>query len=142
MILLPYITAQRKYSQFPLVEIECTISLPIVFISSYNSTTGVFTVPPGGDGFYHFSITLQNQAGERGHFQIQLNGHNKCTAHLPFTCPGTGSCNAHTSATAGDEVKVVYLIGTDDTPLNLLGIRNEFLGFRLDQSVAGKYIQY
>ena len=29
-----------------------------VFISSYDSTTGVFTVPPGGDGVYYFSTYL------------------------------------------------------------------------------------
>ena len=42
----------------PLVEMESTTSLPILFISSYDSTTGVFTVPPGGDGVYYFSTYL------------------------------------------------------------------------------------
>ena len=41
----------------PLVVMESTTSLPILFISSYNRTTG-FTVPPGGDGVYYFSTYL------------------------------------------------------------------------------------
>ena len=56
--LFPVMTAQQGCSQFPLVEMESTTSLPILFISSYDSTTGVFTVPPGGDGVYYFSIYL------------------------------------------------------------------------------------
>ena len=46
-------TALQECSQFPLVEMESPISQPILFISSYDSTTGVFTVPPGGDGVYY-----------------------------------------------------------------------------------------
>ena len=42
----------------PLVEIESTTSLPMLFISSYDSTTGVFTVPLGGDRVYYFSTYL------------------------------------------------------------------------------------
>ena len=51
-------TAQQECLQFPLVEMESTTSLPILFISRYDSTTGVFTVPPGGDGVYYFSTYL------------------------------------------------------------------------------------
>ena len=56
--LFPVMTAQQKSSQCPLVEMESTISLPMLFISSYDSTTGVFTVPPGGVGVYYFSTYL------------------------------------------------------------------------------------
>ena len=53
--LFPVMTAQQECSQCPyLEEIPPGVytSLPILFISSYDSTTGVFTVPPGGDGVY------------------------------------------------------------------------------------------
>ena len=56
--LFPVITAHQDSSQCPLVEMESTISLPILFISSYDNTTGVFTVPAGGDGVYYFSTYL------------------------------------------------------------------------------------
>ena len=49
-------TARQECSQCSLVEMESTTSVPILFISSYNSTTGVFRVPPGGDGVYYFSV--------------------------------------------------------------------------------------
>ena len=28
----------------------------VIVVYRYNSTTGTFTVPPGGDGFYYFSV--------------------------------------------------------------------------------------
>ena len=55
------------------MEMESTTSLPILFICSYDSTTGVFTVPPGGDGVYYFSMYLLVQIGEVGIFGMRLN---------------------------------------------------------------------
>ena len=50
------------------------------FICRYNSTTGTFTVPPGGDGFYYFSVYLFAASGEYARFDIQINGLRLCTA--------------------------------------------------------------
>ena len=46
----------------------------------YNSATGAFTVPPGGDGLYYFSTYLLTYFGEYGLFTIRVNGANLCTA--------------------------------------------------------------
>ena len=37
-------------------------------------------MPPGGDGFYYFSVYLYVQLGEYGRFDIQINGDVLCTA--------------------------------------------------------------
>ena len=47
-------TAQPEHSQCPLVEMDIITSLFIVY--RYDGTIGTFTVPPGGDGFYYFSV--------------------------------------------------------------------------------------
>ena len=52
-------------------------SLFIVY--RYNNTTGTFTVPPGGDGFYYFSTYLLGDYDEIGQFDIQINGAILCT---------------------------------------------------------------
>ena len=41
-------------SQCPLFEMDAITSLFIVY--RYDSKTGTFTVPSGGDGFYYFSV--------------------------------------------------------------------------------------
>ena len=61
------------------MEIDSTISLFIVY--RYNSTTGTFTVPPGGDGYYYFSTYLLGTSTEYGNFEIRLNGGPLCLAH-------------------------------------------------------------
>ena len=48
-------------------------------IHRYDSTTGTFTVPPGGDGFYYFSTYLLVVGGEWGDFEIQINGEMLCS---------------------------------------------------------------
>ena len=45
----------------------------ICLVSSYDSSTGVFTVSPGGDGVYYFSIYVLVEDGEYGVFDIELN---------------------------------------------------------------------
>ena len=46
----------------------------------YNSTTGTFTVPPGGDGFYYFSVYLTVVWHKSGMFDIRINRERICTA--------------------------------------------------------------
>ena len=90
----------------PLVEMESTSSLPILFISSYDSTTGVFTVPSGGDGVYYFSLYVLVDVGEWGRFDLILNDERICTI-LPDENHGgvdypMGSCTAVIDVVAGD----------------------------------------
>ena len=99
--------AQQECSQFPLVEMESTTSLPILFISSYDSTTGVFTVPPGGDGVYYFSTYVMVDDDEYGVFSMKLNydvicstwpDHDNIGLNLSYA---TGSCSAIVNVVAG-----------------------------------------
>ena len=53
-LLFTDMTVQPEQSQCPLVEMDSITSLFIV--NRYDSTNGTFTVPPGGDGFYNFSV--------------------------------------------------------------------------------------
>ena len=46
----------------------------------YNSATGVFTVPPGGDGVYYFHAHYLVQAGEAAGFGINRNDDMLCFA--------------------------------------------------------------
>ena len=73
--LFSVITAQQECSQCPLVEMESTTSLPILFIFSYDSRTGVFTVPPGGDVVYYLSTYL---------IYFQLWQHNRSVHSAPW----------------------------------------------------------
>ena len=52
------------------------------FIYRYNRTTGSFTVPPGGDGYYYFSSHLLFTNGEYGRFDIRINGEVLCTVEV------------------------------------------------------------
>ena len=47
---------------------------------SYDSSTGVFTVPPGGDWLYFFSTYLLVDNGEYGSFEIVVNDVVFCTS--------------------------------------------------------------
>ena len=75
----------------------------------YDSTTGTFTVPPGGDGFYYLSTFLLIQDGEYGNFQIEFNEEMICTALA--TQWGTTSDEITTSCSA-----IVY--GTEGKKFN------------------------
>ena len=57
---------------FPLVNVNLG--------NGYNSATGVFTVPPGGDGVYYFHAHYLVQAGEAAGFGINTNEDILCFA--------------------------------------------------------------
>ena len=82
---------------------DSTTSLFIVY--RYSSTTGTFTVPPGGDGFYYFSVFLVTDTGEWCRFDIELNGDILCTVDRDQDKTpgdeGQGSCNAGIYAAEG-----------------------------------------
>ncbi len=55
--------------------------LPLLFHFSFNNSTGFFTVPPGGDGMYYFSISYLVNVGHYARFVIMVNGEKKCMAY-------------------------------------------------------------
>ena len=76
----------------------------------YDSTSGTFTVPPGGEGFYYLSTYLLVQDGEYGHFDIEFNGEKVCTAYAEqrgtTTDEITTSCSAIVYGTEGKKLNV------------------------------------
>ena len=95
-------TAQPECSQCPLVENDTITSLFVVY--RYDSTTGIFTVPPGGDGFYYFSAYFVVYFYEYAFIDIQLNGQTLCTAFTDQeepADPGQSACSAATNAIEG-----------------------------------------
>ena len=86
---------------------ESTTSLSILFISSYNSTTGVFTVPPSGDGVYYFSTYVLVQTGEAATFDMRLNDDVICTTLPDHSNNGAsdyapGSCSTVVDIVTGN----------------------------------------
>ena len=55
----------------------------------YNDSTGVFTVPPGGSGWYYFSAFLRGDSDEYGVFDVTLNDDVICTT-IEDTAGSTG----------------------------------------------------
>ena len=96
------------------MEMESTTSLPILFISSYNSTTGVFTVPPGGDGVNYFSTYLYVSDGEYGRFNMMLNDDTVCSLYPDHFDSGDdsvpGTCSAVVDVMAGNNSSTTYNI--------------------------------
>ena len=76
----------------------------IICICSYNSTTGTFTVPPGGDGYYYFSAYFVVWFYQYAVIDIQRNGQTLCTAFTDKQYPsnyGQSTCSAAVYATEG-----------------------------------------
>ena len=64
-------------------------------------------MPPGGDGFYYFSVFLTAAGDESAYFDVELNGELICTVYSDLTqSPSTDSemafCNGVTYATEGN----------------------------------------
>ena len=83
-------------------------SLFIVY--RYESTTGTFTVPPGGDGYYYFSVYLLVPTFEQAWFDIEINGEVLCTAfgdNDDILDYGQATCSAATYATEGLQINSI-----------------------------------
>ena len=78
----------------------------LIILCRYDNTTGTFTVPPGGDGFYYFSVFLIMVGDEGAGFDVELNGVLVCTAYSDLTESVASdeeatSCNAIIEAVEG-----------------------------------------
>ena len=63
----------------------------------YDNSTGTFTVPSGGDGFYYFSVYFIVRQFEHAGFAIEINEEFICTAWADrdnsiYADPGPTSC--------------------------------------------------
>ena len=78
------------------------IRLDLIVLFSYDSSSGTFTVPPGGDGFYYFSVFLTAVGDESAYFDVEINGQLFCTVFSDLTESPTDtemiSCSADTYA--------------------------------------------
>ena len=59
---------------------EAQIVIYVTLIDRYDVTTGVFTVPPSGDGLYYFSTYLLVWTGKVATFNLVVNNVIFCTA--------------------------------------------------------------
>ena len=73
----------------------------LLVVCRYNNTTGTFTVPPGGDGFYLFSVYLWVRNDKNAAFDIRINGELLCTAIAEASEYQMASCIAATYAVEG-----------------------------------------
>ena len=81
-----------------------------IFHCSYDNSTGVFTVPPGGDGLYYFSTYLLVDYGKYGAFNIAINDDVICTAFGDDSGSGAEYSYAGCSATAEAVEGTFFLI--------------------------------
>ena len=73
---------------------------------SYDSSTGVFTVPSGGAGLYYFYVNFWSTEGENAIFDVRVNEVLRCRAESDeaVTTPddnGTPSCGFVTTLSEG-----------------------------------------
>ena len=77
----------------------------IVF-DRFDNTTGTFTVPPGGDGYYYFSVYLSISGELYIVFDVKINGQVLCSANSFLSETNSNirepaSCSAVTYAMEG-----------------------------------------
>ena len=82
------------------------------YYCSYDSTSGVFTVPPGGNGIYYFSVYVLVDNGEAANFDITVNDDNICSTFPDHSNSGAidlapGSCSALINVVAGKGCSIV-----------------------------------
>ena len=103
-------TVQLEHSQCPLVEINCIASL---FYVSTDTTAPPerSRCPPGGDGFYYFSLFLVVINPKLAYFDLNVNEGTVCTAFTEQTDTpsndGPTSCTAISYLTEGKGAKMV-----------------------------------
>ena len=71
----------------------------IVTCFRYDSTTGTFTVPPGADGFYYFSVFLIVDGDIDAAFDVEINGELICTVFSDLT--SSSANNSETTTCSG-----------------------------------------
>jgi len=94
--------------------------------SSYNTSTGIFTVPTGGDGTYVFTwgILFGAAINDTGRFYLYKNGSNAGTGQnnqlrIDLTATGTeilyGEHSFMLNAVAGDQFKIYFIADSGST---------------------------
>ena len=77
----------------------------IISNNRYDKTTGTFTVPPGGEDFYYFSVFFLVYYDEWARFDIEINEEVLCTAQKDQSettnDAGQAACSAATYANEG-----------------------------------------
>ncbi len=77
--LLRYTSAWLGWEFCEVIPLVLTVKQHILMFSyRYNSDTGFFRVPLGGNGTYYFSTFVLVRAGEMGKFEIKANGQELC----------------------------------------------------------------
>ena len=91
----------------------------ILFIFRYNNTTGVFTVPPGGDGVYYFSTFVMVDEGEWGCFNIKINDDIICTTEGDHSDNGAQDLAPASCSAVVDAVAGNKYLSYDDLSMNI-----------------------
>ena len=73
---------------------ETNIITSLFIVYRYDSSTGTFTVPSGGDGFYYFSVYLRLNGAQSATFDILVNGGLICTAFSDLSLSPSGDSEA------------------------------------------------
>ena len=78
--------------------LHVSFSFIILLNNRFDSTTGTFTVPSGGNGYYYFSAYFLVSTAQYAGFDIQINGQVLCTARGDDTDSSNEEAQAACSA--------------------------------------------